>query len=173
VIALKMFTWIALRDDISIRHARNHDEQRVGKYLVDGFNAGTNRVWEVQGCMWHGCERCFSRDTVNPVNHLSMHDLRQRILEKIQFLKDAGYNVVEIWTCDIDRQLETDPEMKTFLERFEISESLQPRESFFGGRTNATPFFDEAQPDEKVHYLDFCCLYPCCVFQYVFVVFSL
>jgi G:T-mismatch repair DNA endonuclease (very short patch repair protein) len=102
---------LPLRDDISIRH---HVEQRVGKYLVDGFNAETNTVWEVQGCLWHGYGRCFARDTVNPVNHLSMHDLRQRTLEKIQFLKDAGYNVVEIWTCDIDRQLETDLEMKTF-----------------------------------------------------------
>ena len=173
VIALKMLTWIALRDAISIRHACNHGEQRIGKYLVDGFNAETNTMWEVQGCLWHGCGRCFARDTVNPVNHLSMHDLRQRTLEKIQFLKDAGYNVVEIWTCDIDRQLETDPEMKTFFERFEISEPLQPRESFFGGRTNATRLFYEAQPDEKVHYVDFCSLYPWYVFQYVSVVFSL
>ena len=86
---------------------------------------------------------------MNPVNHLTMNELHQRTLEKIQFLKDNGYNVVEIWTCDIDRQLETDPDMKTFFDRFEISEPLEPRQAFFGGRTDAISLFYETQPDER------------------------
>ena len=154
--------YIALRDNIAIRHARNHGEQRIDKYLVDGFNAKTNTVWEIQGCLWHGCPKCYARDTVNPVNHLTMNELHQRTLEKIQFLKDNGYNVVEIWNCDIDRQLQTDPDMKTFFDRFEISEPLEPRQAFFGGRTNATHLFHETQPDEKMNYVDFCSLYPWC-----------
>jgi hypothetical protein len=52
VIALKMLAWVAQRDNIAIRHARNHGEQRIGKYLVDDFNVETNTVWEVQGCLW-------------------------------------------------------------------------------------------------------------------------
>ena len=63
-------------------------------------------------------------DTVNPVNELSMHELHQRTLEKVLFLKDNGYNVIEIWTCDIDRQLAADPDMKRFFDNFEISEPL-------------------------------------------------
>ncbi|CAB4044991.1 DNA polymerase, partial [Paramuricea clavata] len=66
-----------------------------------------------------------------------MQDLKQRTLEKIQFLKDNGYNVVQIWTCDIERQLPTEPEMKDFFDNFEIFEPLEPRHAFFGGRTNA------------------------------------
>ena len=116
---------------------------------MDGFNAEMNTVWEIQGCLWHGCPKCYARDTVNPVNHLTMNELHQRTLEKIQFLKDNGYNVVEIWTCDIDRQLETDPDMKTFFDRFEISEPLEPRQAFFGGRTDAISLFYETQPDER------------------------
>jgi hypothetical protein len=50
-----------------------------------------------------------------------MQDLKQRNLEKIQFLKDNGCNVVEIWTCDIERQLATEPKMKDFFDNFEIS----------------------------------------------------
>ena len=155
-----MLAWIAERDNIVIRHARNHGEQRIGKYLVDGFNVETNTVWEIQGCMWHGCERCYARDTVNPINHMTMQDLKQRTLEKIQFLKDNSYNVVEIWTCDIERQLATEPEMKDFFDNFEISEPLEPRHAFFGGRTNATRLFYETQTGEKVRYVDFCSLYP-------------
>ena len=97
---------------------------------------------------------------VNPINHITMQDLKQRTLEKIQFLKDNGHNVVEIWTCDIERQLATEPEMKDFFDNFEISEPLEPRHAFFGGRTNATRLFYETQTGEKVRYVDFCSLYP-------------
>ena len=96
VIALKMLAWIAQRDNIAIRHARNHGEQRIGKYPVDSYNAELNTVWEIQGCMWHGCTKCYARDTVNPVDHLTMQDLRQRTLEKVQILKDTGCKVIEI-----------------------------------------------------------------------------
>ena len=160
VIALKMLAWIAQRDNIAIRHGRNHGEQRIGKYPVDGYNAEFNTVWEIQGCMWHGCTKCYARDTVNPVNHLTMHDLRQRTLEKVQFLKDTGCKVIEIWTGDIERQLAVDPEMKKFFDNFEVSEPLEPRQAFFGGRTNATRLFYDAKQDEKIRYVDFCSLYP-------------
>ena len=93
-------------------------------------------------------------------NHMTMQDLKQRTLEKIQFLKDHGYNVVEIWTCDIERQLATEPEMKDFFDNFEISEPLEPRHAFFGGRTNATRLYYDVQPEEKIRYVDFCSLYP-------------
>jgi hypothetical protein len=67
---------------------------------------------------------------------------------KKRFLEDAGYNAVQIRTCDIERQLAIEPEMKDFLDNFEISEPLEPRHAFFGGRTNATRFFYETQPGE-------------------------
>ena len=110
-----MLAWIAQRDNIAIHHARNHGKQHIGKYPVDGYNAELNTVWEIQGCMWHGCTKCYAHDTINSVNHLTMQDLHQQTLEKVQFLKDSGCKVIEIWTCDIERQLAVDSEMKTFL----------------------------------------------------------
>jgi G:T-mismatch repair DNA endonuclease (very short patch repair protein) len=105
VIAMKMMTWISQRDNIGIRHARNQGEKRIGKYLVDRFNEESNMVWDIHGCLWHGCELCYTGDTVNPVNHLSMHDLRQSTLEKTHYLRENDYNVIEIWTSDIQREL--------------------------------------------------------------------
>ena len=160
VIALKTLACIAQRDNITIRHARNHGEQRIGKYPVDGYNGELNTIWEIQGCMWHGCTKCYARDTMNLVNDLTMHDLRQRTLEKVTFLKDSGCNVVEIWTCDIERQLAVDPEMREFFDSFEVSERLEPRQAFFCGRTNATRLFYDAKQNEKIRYVDFCSLYP-------------
>ena len=153
VIALKMLAWVAQHDNIAIRQ----ESRRAAHWQV---SVETNTVWEVQGCLWHGCERCYARDTVNPINHMTMQDLKQRTLEKVQFLKDNGYNVVEIWTCDIERQLATELEMKDFFDNFEISEPLEPRHAFFGGRTNAARLFYDIQPEEKIRYVDFCSLYP-------------
>jgi hypothetical protein len=116
IIALKMFAWIAQRDNVAIQHACDRGEKRIGKYLVDGFNEEANAVWEIHGCLWHGCERCYARDTVNPGNHLTMNDLRQRTLEKAQYLCNNGFNVTEIWTCDIERQLAMNSEMKDLFE---------------------------------------------------------
>ena len=56
-----------------------------------------------------------------------MQDLSQRTLEKIQFLEDQSFNVVEIWTCDTERQLAADLQMKEFFDNFEVSEPLEPR----------------------------------------------
>jgi hypothetical protein len=84
---------------------------------------------------------------------MTMQDLKQRNLEKIQFLKDNGYNVVETWTCDIERQLATEPKMKDFFDNFEISEPLEHRQAFFGGRTNAARLFYHIQPEEKIRYV--------------------
>ena len=148
-----------IRDDVATRHARNHVKKRIGKYLVDVFNADTNTVWEFQGCLWHGCKRCYSRNTINPVNELSMHELT---LEKVQFLKGNGYNVIEVWTCDIVRQLAADPAMKAFFDNYYISEELKPRQAFFGGRTNATRLLYEAQSYKKMNNVDFCGLCPWC-----------
>jgi hypothetical protein len=80
---------------------------------------------------------------------MTMQYLKQRTLEKIQFLKDNGYNVVEIWTCDIECQLATEPGMKDFFDNFEISEPLEPRHAFFGGSTNATRLYYDVQPEER------------------------
>ena len=44
----------------------------------------------------------------------------------------------------------TDEEMKRFFDEYEIVDPLQPRDAFYGGRTNATKLFHECQGDEKI-----------------------
>ena len=38
---------------------------------------------------------------------------------------------------------------------------LNPREAFFGGRTNAIKLYHKAENDEEIHYSDMISLYPC------------
>ena len=41
-----------------------------------------------------------------------MHDLHQDTMQKALYLKERGFNVVEVWECDIKRELEQDEEMR-------------------------------------------------------------
>ena len=58
-----------------------------------------------------------------------MDELYQATVKKTDYLKRNGYNVVEIWECDIKREM--DEEMKHYFEHFPIVEPLEP----YGGRT--------------------------------------
>ena len=91
-----------------------------------------------------------------------MHELYQKTLEKSMFLKSLGFNVVEVWECEINRQLESNVEMKAHFDSFEVVDPLEPRDAFYGGRTNAAKLFHECQDEEKIRYLDFISLYPWC-----------
>jgi len=57
--------------------------------------------------------------------------------EKIKTLKDHGYRVIEKWECEWDKDVKTDPELQQFLVDYKNVDPLQPRDAFFGGRTNA------------------------------------
>jgi hypothetical protein len=52
---------------------------------------------------------------VNPVNGKSLFDLYQRTWDKIQYIKDQGYNVVEMWECQWLASIKRDPELSRFI----------------------------------------------------------
>ena len=76
VFAHKWLSYTADKDEIYIQHARNGGEKREGNYIIDGYHEEeTHTAFEVHGCFWHGCPRCYTRDTVNPVNGKTMQEL--------------------------------------------------------------------------------------------------
>ena len=50
--------------------------------------------------------------------------------------------------------------MKDYFENVDIRDPLDPREAFFGGRTNATFLKKTCGEGERIDYLDICSLYP-------------
>ena len=48
---------------------------------------------------------------VSPVIGKSLDDLQQHTQEKIQYIKDQGYNVVEMWECQWLASIKRDPEL--------------------------------------------------------------
>ena len=87
---------------------------------------------------------------MNPVKGKTMHDLHQTTLEKTEYLKSQGYNVIEVWECGIKRELADDEDMKRYFDQYDRVDSLEPRESLYGGRTNASRLYHECEDDEKI-----------------------
>ena len=83
-----------------------------------------------------------------------MQELHHLTVEKIEYLKQKGYNVVEIWECDVNR------EMKYYFDHYHIADPLDPRHALYGDRTNAAKLYHRCQGNEKIRYVDFTSLYP-------------
>ena len=96
-----------------------------------------------------GCLKCYARDTVNPVNGKTMQDLHQATVEKTSYLKDHGFSMIEVWECDIKKELEQDEDMKSSFDSYDLVDPLEPRDAFFGGRINAAKLFHECKDGEK------------------------
>jgi len=89
-----------------------------------------------------------------------MGELRQRDAKRLKFIKSQGYDVEIKWECDFVKDLKTNPEMAAFVTSLNLQDPLNPRDAFFGGRTNAIKLYHEAAADEKILYKDVTSLYP-------------
>jgi hypothetical protein len=79
-----------------------------------------------------------------------MQDLHQATVEKTSYLKDHGFVMNEVWECDIRKELEQDKDMKAYFDSYDLVEPLEPRDGFFGGRTNAAKLFHKCKDGEKI-----------------------
>ena len=69
---------------------------------------------------------------------------------KTKYLEACGFEVEQMWECELREVMEKDEEMKRHFEEHEIVEPLQPRDPFYGGRTNAAKLFHECQGNQKI-----------------------
>ena len=115
-------------------------------------------AYEFHGCFWHGCSKCYRPNIINTKNQRDMEMLNRLTIEKRKTIEKAGYNHVSTYEC----QLVNDKDYQTFAKNFtqEVIEPLNPRDSFYGGRTNATKLLYNFKNGECGRYVDFCSLYP-------------
>ncbi|XP_053392045.1 uncharacterized protein LOC128554759 [Mercenaria mercenaria] len=90
-----------------------------------------------------------------------MGDLYDKTVEKRKYLESEGYTYRCIWESDFDKLLKEDQHMKTFVDQLDIVTPLEPRDAFYGGRTEAYTMYKEATVDENIKYYDVTSLYPC------------
>ena len=146
----------------NIKHALNGGEKELAigdkTYKVDGFCEEDNTVYEFYGCFWHGCPRCYRPNIINGKNQKDMGTLNELTIEKRETIKSAGYNHVSTYECQLTKNREFQKFTKNFDQ--EIVEPLNPRDAFYGGRTNATKLLYNFKENECGRYVDFCSLYP-------------
>ena len=105
------------------------------------------------GCLYHGCLKCISERTLTlPKTQESADVLYRKTTNKARFLRDKGYKLVTMW----EHQYDANPPQNVE----PVVDRLNPRDSFFGGRTNATRLYCEAPEGQKIKYADFTSLYP-------------
>ena len=148
--------------DKNIQPAPNGGEKEltIGNktYQVDGFCEETNTVYEFHGCFWYGCPNCYKPNIINSKNKKDMGTLNDQTIEKRETIKKAGYNHVSIYECQLSKNKDFQKFTKNFTQ--EVVEPLNPRDAFYGGRTNATKLPYNFKVSECGRYIDFCSLYP-------------
>ena len=116
--AIDWLEWEAKNTGQLIRHQGNDKEKVIGRRRlpVDGFCKDTNTVYEFQGCLWHGHRCWITKDkSVNPINGKSLDDLFKTTQEKIDEIKDQGYDVKQMWKCEWERLKKQDPELNALI----------------------------------------------------------
>lgn len=163
VLAYQWLAFEAHQKNVYIQHGRNIGEKEIGPYKVDGYREtadGEKIVLEFHGCFWHGCPRCFTETTINPVTEITMGDLYARTMEKKHYIEAQGYTYVAMWECDFKREMAAKPDMRTFVESLDIVSPLEPRDAFYGGRTEGFKLYQEASDTMEIKYYDVTSLYP-------------
>ena len=157
-ISIAWLDWLSARDGVNIKHALNGGEKTFPFGKVDGFCKESKTIYEFQGCFWHGCVKCFSNDIINTKNQMDMLTLRKRTQAKNDKIRDAGYTLIEVYECELKENSKFQKFLKTW--NRECVEPLNPRDAFFGGRTNVTKLTYDFKEGEKGRYVDFVSLYP-------------
>ena len=162
--------WLAYQQTLytqTIKHVRNGGEQKVNtgqrEEFVDGLIVNPPIVFEFMGCLWHGCPSCFRHQRwrsygANPDR--TLEELHEATQAKLQRLRTAGFQVIVEWECQWKRHIDSTPSISSFLSSLTSTPPLQPRNAFFGGRTGAVALYHQADPGEKIFYVDVTSLYP-------------
>ena len=147
-----------------IRSAMNEGEYHITgtKYHVDGYDPQTRTCYEYNGCFWHGCRSCFPNreEKHQRLGDRSMDSARKETEKKKEALLRRGFKVKEIWGCEWVVEKQKNEECRNFVRQLQFVEPLNPREAFFGGRTNATKLYHKCQAGEEIEYADIVSEYP-------------
>lgn len=132
-------------------------------FLVDGYDILTHTVYEFHGCLWHGCKKCFKhqRHEQSKLNKdRTFQEMYEATIAKEEMLRSAGYTLKVIWECQWEKEKKENVQLQTFLQTYELTTPLDPRDAFFGGRTNASKLYHRVEEGEEIHYVDVTSLYP-------------
>ena len=86
----------------------------------------------------------------HPLTQQSMSELYALTMKKKSYIESLGMKCVCMWEHEFRETYRNDPELRHYLQNLDIMDRLDPRESFFGGRTNASQLYYRTKEDEKI-----------------------
>ena len=129
--SIQYLEWVSRRDNIKIRHALNGGEIRLPgtRYRLDGYAYETNTAFQYQGCIYHGCPRCFPEDreeTKHPMTQQSMSELYALTMKKKSYIESLGMKYVCMWEHEFRETYRNNPELRHYLQNLDITDRLDP-----------------------------------------------
>ncbi|KAL7075931.1 hypothetical protein ACQ4LE_004628 [Meloidogyne hapla] len=162
-LALKYLQWYEEGRGVQVKTAHSGGEHVVaGKYKVDGYIEAEDRAIEINGCVWHACQKCFGNDLEKILpNGKTVEETREDDARRLAIIRKHIKNVDVIWECDIHQMLRRNKKMRKAFADYHNKGPIKIRDSYFGGRTGpAHMYFDADKEQHKIAYLDFNSLYP-------------
>ena len=91
-----------IKYSVKINHAQNKGEFIIpnSRYKADGYAENINTIFEFHGDFWHGNPKLYDKKKVNPRVGSTFGELYEKTLQKSNFIKYNGYNLIEIWEND-------------------------------------------------------------------------
>lgn len=75
-------------------------QKNIYNLRVDGYDPKTNTIYEFLGDYWHGNLSIYKKNDLNKQNKKTFGELYNKTFEKLNKLKQMGYNVKYIWETD-------------------------------------------------------------------------
>ena len=157
--------------NVTIQHALNGGEKVIchstGSYKVDGYVEidGVKTVLEFWGDYWHGSVMCYPQSARENIHDVKdkwrwMKERRIATFYREKKLKELGYQLITIWEHEFRKLIASDPSVAAFVKNLDLSNPLNPRDAFYGGRTEGFRLLYEKREDEQGHYGDVVSEYP-------------
>ena len=125
--SIDFLDYTAMKRGIFIQHKANLGEHRVGPFMLDGFSQSSDPndhskgiIFEVEGCAvhFHNTGNCPIVSKIKSQKWKAAGPKRyERTMERNNYLRHLGYEVISTWECEIDAMRKHDPEFKKFLEK--------------------------------------------------------
>lgn len=160
--SLEWLSHVGVKEGCRIQHAANQGERDLdipGVGKVDGYDEENKTVYEYNGCLFHGCDRCYPPEMAHPLSGKPMHQLLRETVRKAQKIRAHGYTVETMWECEWET---LKAQGRSLARPFSVTERLRMRDAFYGGRTGLTKLYTCVGSDDvaSIEYKDFTSLYP-------------
>jgi hypothetical protein len=134
-------------------------EKMIARYHVDGYDPVSKTVYEYHGCKFHGCPYCIlpkDPKARNPYSNKPLFVCYEKTKMREANLISMGFKVESMWACKWKAMKVEDEKVCGFLQNMNVPRPLNPRDAFYGGRTEAFKLHREG----ILAYEDVTSLYP-------------